>query len=159
MRILLTISFLSTAVLASSQCTVTNIPFQDGEQLDYTVYYELKKVWVPAGRARFEVADSSCRGIKAFHFNGRGKSFKEYDWFFKVRDQYQSYAHASTLRPIRFIRNVREGKHSAYYDYQYSDVRNEAVYKRSKLAKEYDKKIAITPCTFDVITAVYCAYH
>ena len=42
------------------------------------------KVWVPAGRVRFTVNDSIYNSKKCFFFDGKGKSLKNYDWFFKV---------------------------------------------------------------------------
>ncbi|MFT7611758.1 MAG: hypothetical protein ACI9J3_000704, partial [Parvicellaceae bacterium] len=93
---------------------------------------------------------------ECFHFNGRGKTFKEYDWFFKVRDQYQSFATQKDLKPQRFIRNVREGSTNLYYDYTFNHSRNEAYCIKSKTDKTKDT-IKKTACAFDVMTTVYYA--
>ncbi|MBL4704299.1 MAG: DUF3108 domain-containing protein [Flavobacteriales bacterium] len=156
MKIGILIVFLALSLVGSSQCAITSIPFKGGEKLDYIIYYNYKKLWVPAGKVRFEVNDSIYNGKDCFHFNGRGKTFKEYDWFFKVRDQYQSFATKKELKPERFIRNVHEGSTSIYYDYTFNHSKNEAYYKRSKSDQTSDT-ITNTHCVFDVMTTVYYA--
>ena len=54
-----------------SQCEIGSFPYKGGEKLDYVIYYNYKKMWVPAGKVRFEVNDSSYNGKDCFHFNGR----------------------------------------------------------------------------------------
>ena len=76
--------------LSSQNCLPNAIPFQHGEQIDYDVYYNMGKVWVPAGRVRFTVNDTIYNSKKCFFFDGKGKSLKNYDWFFKGRDRYSS---------------------------------------------------------------------
>lgn len=142
--------------VSQGQCTIGSVPYKGGEKLDYVIYYNYKKVWVPAGKVRFEVNDSTFNKKECFHFNGRGKTFKEYDWFFKVRDQYQSFAEKKDLKPVRFIRDVHEGPTSIYYDYTFNHTRKEAYYKKSKSAKTWDT-IKQTECAFDVMTTVYYA--
>jgi hypothetical protein len=119
-------------------------------------YYNYKKAWVPAGKVRFEVNDSIFNNQECFHFNGRGKTFKEYDWFFKVRDQYQSFATKKELKPQRFIRDVHEGPSRIYYDYTFNNSRSEVYYKKSRDATTKDT-IKKTACSFDVMTTVYYA--
>lgn len=155
MRFLFVLITLCLVPSVWGQCTVNQFPFEDGEQLDYVIYYNWKKVWVPAGKVRFEVHDSMYNGKDCFHFNGRGKTFKEYDWLFKVRDQYQSFAAKKDLKPQRFIRDVHEGSTTIFYDYLYNQTKDEVKFKKSKIAKEYDHKLKHGPCAFDVITAVY----
>ncbi len=154
-RISLSILFLLPFALYG-QCPVSDIPFKGGEKLDYIIYYNYKKLWVPAGKVRFEVQDTSMKDIDCFHFNGRGKTFKEYDWFFKVRDQYQSFASRTDLKPARFIRSVSEGNTRIYYDYLFDHTANEAYYKRSPQG-DYTDTIQQTECAFDVMTTVYYA--
>ena len=138
------------------QCPVESVPFESGEKLDYVVYYNLKKIWVPAGKVRFEVQDSLYDGNKCYHFNGLGKTFKEYDWIFRVRDQYQSWATQQHLRPQRFIRNAQEGSSKIYYDYKFDQTENEVYFKKSRTGTKQDT-IDQTSCSFDLMTLVYYA--
>ena len=41
---------------------------------------------------------------------GEGHSYSGYDWFFRVRDLYESYVDTTNWLPIKFTRKVEEGK-------------------------------------------------
>ena len=148
--------FCSCFSCSYSQCEVGATPYADGERLDYIIYYNLKKIWVPAGKVRFEVNDSLYHGVQCFHFNGLGKTFKEYDWIFKVRDQYQSWATIENLTPQRFIRNAQEGSSKLYYDYEFNQSENEVYFRKSRKAVKTDT-INRSACAFDLMTLVYYA--
>lgn len=140
-----------------AQCSPQSVPFQGGERLDYDAYYHLKKLWVPAGKVRFEVKDSTYNGVECFHFDGKGKSLKSYDYFFKVRDHYSSLAAKKNLEPVRFTRKVKEGGFSLYYDYHFNGASDKArVYTSAKDTSKH-QDLEFPDCVFDVITAVYYA--
>ncbi|MCB9189415.1 MAG: DUF3108 domain-containing protein [Flavobacteriales bacterium] len=146
---------LSTEII--SQCTPKSFPFKAGERLDYDAYYHLKKLWVPAGKVRFEVKDSIYNGVKCFHFDGKGKSLKSYDYFFKVRDHYASLARQDNLAPVRFTRKVHEGGFSLYYDYHFNSARKRAKVYTNENDTTQHQEIDFPDCVFDVMTAVYYA--
>jgi hypothetical protein len=133
------------------------IPFKDGEQLNYDAYYNLNKLWVPAGKVRFEVTDSVYNGKNCFMLDGKGKSLKTYDYFFKVRDRYTSIVDQKTLEPQRFVRQVNEGGFSMYYDYKFDNEKHQAVVQTDKKDPSKKQTIAFPINTYDVITAVYYA--
>lgn len=154
---LLVLAFFMFTANLRSQCVPQSIPFQGGERLDYDAYYHLKKIWVPAGKVRFEVKDSVYNGISCFYFDGKGKSLKSYDYFFKVRDHYSSLAKKKDLTPIRFTRRVREGGFSLYYDYHFDNKNHRAkVYTNEKDTSQH-QEFEFPSCVFDVMTAVYYA--
>lgn len=154
---LLVLTFLFLSILGYAQCPPDNIPFKSGERLDYDVYYHLKKMWVPAGKVRFEVKDSIYNGAKCFHFDGKGKTLKSYDYFFKVRDHYASLAKQETLEPVRFVRKVNEGGFSLYYDYRFNAAQNKALVYTDENDSTKHQTLIFSPCVYDVITAVYYA--
>lgn len=140
-----------------SQCTIDYLPFKDGEQINYDIFYNLKNIWVSAGKVRFSVSDSIYNNKECFHFDGKGKTLKNYDWFFKVRDHYASLATKNTLTPLRFVRDVNEGGYLTYYDYRFNHIDNTAKVYLNKKDSTKSQNIKIQPCAFDVMTAVYYA--
>ncbi|CAG5084590.1 DUF3108 domain-containing protein [Parvicella tangerina] len=140
-----------------SQCKPLTIPFQAGEELNYDAYYHLKKLWVPAGKVRFEVKDSTYEGQDCFHFDGKGKSLKSYDYFFMVRDHYASIARKNDLTPVRFTRKVREGGFKLFYDYHIDAEKNKATVYANENNPDQHEEIKFPNCVFDVMTAVYYA--
>lgn len=90
-----------------------------GEFLKYNVHYGV----VSAGYAELEVkAQIKRAGRSAYKVVGKGYSTKFFDWFFKVRDTYESYIDAESLLPVEFIRDVDEGgyeiKRHLLFDHQ-----------------------------------------
>jgi hypothetical protein len=104
--------FFAAAINASAQPLkkITNEAFQPGEVLEYRVHYG----FMDAGEARLEVAaDMKQIGSRnCYRVIGTGKSQGAFDWFFKVRDKYESYIDAESMVPWLFLRSVQEGGYS-----------------------------------------------
>ncbi len=76
-----------------------------GEWFKFRVHYG----FVTAGYATLEVKDATIRGKDVYHVKGFGETVGVSKWFFKVRDDYQSYIDKEKNIPYRFIRNINEG--------------------------------------------------
>ncbi len=149
--------FFINTVLFSQECQPTNYPFKSGEQIDYDVFYNMGKIWVPAGRVRFSVKDSVYNNKACFLFDGKGKSLKSYDWFFKVRDHYSSLVEKNTFEPQKFTRSVNEGDFKLYYDYRFNNKTEKATVYDDKIDHSKKSIIDFPNCSYDVITSVYYA--
>lgn len=130
-------------------CGLHNISFRDGEQLTFKVYYNMGMLWVPAGDASFTVKGEMLNGKQAYHVTGDGKTLKSYDWFFKVRDRYESYIDMETLLPLKFVRNVNEGGFKIYNNVTFNHSAGKAV--------STNGSFNIPKCTQDVLSAIYYA--
>lgn len=141
-----------------NKCPINNQTFQDGEQLKYVINYNWGAIWMTTGEVTFSAALTDLNGKKVYHFTGLGGTYPKYDWFYKVRDKYESYADSATLKPIRFLREVYEGNNFAKDDYVFSWQKNKiyTAEQRNKKPGKFDS-LAITACTNDVITAVFYA--
>ena len=95
--------------------------FDKGEKLEYLVHYG----FIDAGIATIEIMNEehSHEGKDVFRVVGKGKSKGAFDWFFKVRDHYETHIDAKEIVPYKFIRNVSEGgyKFSQDYDFEQED--------------------------------------
>jgi hypothetical protein len=156
--ILLSLLTFQLVVCAQKNCTVNNQAFKAGEEFQYKIYYNWGALWMAAGEASFSASLTNLNGKNMYHFVGLGATYSQYDWFYKVRDKYESYADTSTLRPLRFIREAKEGG-SYTYDYYVFNQRQNKVYTssiRNKTTSKLDS-IKITACTNDVMTAIFYA--
>ena len=153
------ILFLTLFSSAKTQfdCVPTNIPFVDGEEIIYDIKYNMANAWVPAGKVRFIVKDSLYKNVDCYYIEGKGKTLKNYDWFFRVRDKYASFVSKKTLKPEHFIRRVREGDFSLNYDYFFDYSANQAFVKEKKKDKISEETINISSCAYDLMTSVYYA--
>ena len=136
-------------------CSTKNTAFKEGEELVYKIYYNWGFVWLSAGEMTFRVMDADDQ----YHFSMTGETYTSYDWFFKVRDYYDTWVQKDNLLPIRSIRNVQEGKYTLYDDITFDQSRqtcyNEHGRSKEKL-KEYNH-FKIAPCMHDMLSILYYA--
>lgn len=141
-----------------AQCLISKIPFSHGEEAHYHVKYNLGKIWVDAGRVKFKTTSETLRGKEVWYFYAYGNSIPRYDFLFKVRDRYESWAEKKTLNPIKFERDTYEGGHKVDNRYYFSYMKKRVYSFTNNSDKDYTiDTLALSPCTFDLMTAVYYA--
>lgn len=138
-----------SSLTAQGFCNISNFAFGDGEQLRYKVYYDASLFYIGAGEVTFTTHLTQFRNKPAWHVVGEGRTFSSYDWFFKVRDRYESYIDTSTMLPMKFIRDVNEGSYSKYNTVDF--------YHNKDVAVSRNGTYKIPTCTQDVISAIYFA--
>jgi hypothetical protein len=93
--------------------------FQPGEELVFRVHYG----WFTAGTARFWIEKEmvTYRGRECYVIRGEGRSAKTFEWFYTVRDSFDSYVDAEGMFPHFYYRVINEGdfhyKDSVFYDH------------------------------------------
>lgn len=138
--------------------SINDLPFQSGEKIYYKAVYNWHFLWIEAGKIEFSVDLTTYDHHPALHFNSFGRTLPAYDWFFKVRDHFESVANAITFQPYWFIRNTSEGNYKAYekYNFDYSGKRIISQVETSN--KPLTKTILpLQHGLMDVQTAVYYA--
>ncbi|CAG0966245.1 MAG: DUF3108 domain-containing protein [Bacteroidetes bacterium] len=102
--------------------TINYAAFKPGEVLEYRLHYGV----VDAGTARLEVKNSTLNvsGREVLHVVGTGQSRGAFDWFYKVRDRYETYMDAKGVFPWLFVRRVNEGGYKINQDYKFFQAQN-----------------------------------
>jgi hypothetical protein len=142
--------FLLTSPIAAGQNglrEIKNEAFKVGEKLTFRVHYG----FVDAGTAQLEV-DHQLQKIgprSCYHVIGTGKSVGAFDWFFKVRDRYESFVDDAALVPWLFIRRIEEGGYKKSQQVVFDHYRDSA--------RSEKKTILIPDNTQDLISAFYFA--
>lgn len=92
--------------------------FKAGEVLTYRLHYGI----LNAGVAVLEVKPDliQVNGRQVFHIVGTGYTTGSADWFFKVRDRYETYMDRDALLPWAFVRRVDEGGYKFSQDYLFN---------------------------------------
>lgn len=124
-----------------------NKAFKRGEVLSYRMHYG----FIDAGVATLTVTDEEkeVAGRKTYHVVGLGTSKGTFDFFFKVRDRYESYIDEKSLVPWIFIRRVSEGGYTINQDYVFNHF--------SKKVSVGDGVYDIQPNMQDMLSAFYYA--
>ena len=99
-----------------------NNAFTHGEVLSYKLYYG----FMDAAIATLEVKKDSKRvaGRDCYHVVGNGNSKGTFDWFFTVKDRYETYIDKNALLPWMFVRRCNEGGYLINQDYIFNHYTN-----------------------------------
>ena len=153
LRLMLCIaSLLPTAGWA--QCEAINNAFLPGENIDYTLYFNWKFIWIKAGRASLGIEETTHEGKKAYQMNLLGESKKSIDFFFKMRDTLTCVI-SKQLQPIYFRKGAEEGKRytvdEAWFSYDdgVTNVKQRRTYRDGKVI---DTEHTDSRCVFDMLS-------
>lgn len=133
-------------------CAIENQTFLPGEKLTYKLYYNWGVIWLPAGEADFEVKQEGSQ----YHLSATGKTYSSYEWFFKVRDYYDTYVDTNTLLPTVSIRDVHEGGYKLYDRVEFDQENGIATSHRGDY--EHDARptaYGVSSCMHDILSILY----
>lgn len=128
---------------------VENKAFKDGEFLKYKLAYGIMN----AGEATLEVKKikKQIQNREIFHIVGRGYSISAFDWFFKVRDKYETYLDVDGVFPWLFVRRIEEGGYKKEQDYKFFQNQERVTHVQKE--KEYKVPHGVQ----DMISSFYYA--
>jgi hypothetical protein len=127
-----------------------NGAFDDKEFLRYSVYYNSMITGnVTAGEATIDVKSSKLKVFDrdVWQIVGEGKSKGAFNWFFKVRDHFESFVDKESMVPYLFVRRTREGSYEKDDDVVF--------YHDDGFAVSRNKKTIIPPNVQDFVSALY----
>ena len=97
--------FVYSSVLLAQE----KLPFQSGEQLDYSIHYKYGIMMVKAGTAQYAVKDNIFRGNPVIRTSLIFRTTGVVDAAFKVRDTLIAYS-TPELVPVFHCKHLHEGK-------------------------------------------------
>ncbi|MEO6884339.1 MAG: DUF3108 domain-containing protein [Bacteroidia bacterium] len=121
--------------------------FKRGEILNYRIHYG----FIDAATASIEVKNENTLigGRNTFHIVGIGVSNTNFDWFFKVRDRYETYIDEKALVPWLFIRRVNEGGYIINQNMVFNQLKH--------TVNSNGKTLNVPPNIQDMISSFYYA--
>lgn len=159
-RIVYTCILLSGSLRLASQspCVRENKAFTYGEELNYRVVYNWGLVWLESAHTTFRVERSAYQGKRTYLLTGKGGTYSKYDWFFKVRDMFETQLDSVSFRPLKFHADIHEGNKNDKHTYLFNDANRRAF----TIINRGEKPVALdtvktSNCTIDVLTAIYYA--
>jgi len=101
---------------------VKNEAFKRGEMLTFRMHYGI----IDAGVATLGITDEAkeIAGRKTYHVVGLGESRGAFDFFYKVRDRYETYIDEKSIVPWIFLRHVNEGGYKIEQSYVFNNFNN-----------------------------------
>lgn len=133
-------------------CSNENLAFSGGEEVVYKIYYHWNFVWFSAGEVTFHIKETD----KYFDITARGKTYRSYEWFYKVDDYYRTLLDKETMLPLLFERDIQEGDYKFYNKIEFDQ--------KNGLIKTYDGKTKkdlrvtesrVSGCIHDMMSIIY----
>jgi Protein of unknown function (DUF3108) len=127
--------------------------FKPGEVLTYKIYYNLNFIWVPAGEVTFKVFDEDTQ----YHYQALGRTYDSYEWFFTVKDDYDSWVDKNTLLPNYSERNVNEGKYTIFEKISFNQNSRKTTVWRARKRGQAETKTehTVKQEVFDILSSLY----
>jgi hypothetical protein len=125
-----------------------NQAFKRGELLSFRLHYGI----IEAGVATLGITDEvkEIGGRKTMHVIGVGQSKGTFDWFYKVRDRYETYLDEQAIVPWLFVRRVNEGGYKIEQDYVFNRYAD-------KVNVGNNETFSVEPNMQDMLSAFYHA--
>lgn len=79
-----------------------------------TILFNLKFGFIKGGEAHLEISDTIFNNKKAIHYYMEGRTTGVTDKLFGVNDVYETIVDANSGLPLKFVRNIKEGKYRWY---------------------------------------------
>lgn len=158
-------SFINIALLAFLGIHTQDPPilgqsmaFEAGEKLSYRIWYQWGLLWVNTGSAMFETQSATFQNKKCWLFRMESTSMTKYDWFFKVREKYESYVDTEHFLPLWAQRNSYEGNQKIYENYLFNYQLKKVYYNviSPKITRINDS-LPLNPnyAIYDLLSAIY----
>jgi len=125
----------------------SNEAFTYGEQLKYRVHYG----WINAASIDVNVAEKpvNVNGRSTYQVSAYGKTFRSFDWAFRVRDHFVSYIDSQSVAPLKYWKKVEED------NYRDEDL---VFYDHDKKKLKGKKKDMDMPAYLqDIVSSIYYA--
>lgn len=134
------------AQISVSQKAENQTAFAVGEKLLFDVNYGI----ITAGYAEMSIPQfDTVLGNKTYKVQFNVRSTPTFDFFFEVRDRYETYLDVEGIFPWRFEQHIKEGKFKKDYS---------AIFDQNNhIAKTDEGEFPITPFVHDIMSAFYYA--
>ena len=129
---------------------IENEAFKPGERLQWRFYYDAwltGKITAGIGIAEVKETEKTFDGRPVLHIDSEGTSKGMFNWFYKVRDEFDSYIDKEFLAPHYFIRRTREGGYKKNDEYTFNQTKNYVITRTDT--------VTTPPYVQDFISAVF----
>ncbi len=125
-------------------------PFQRGEVGKYRVFYDSwLTAGITAGVGTISILEDNLKikGHDTYHIKVEARSVGLFNWFFKVRDIYESWVDTEAIMPWRFYRYQHEGS--------YRKEETIEINQYEHWAESEKKRVEVPPYVQDIVSGFY----
>jgi len=133
-----------------------NNTFQRGEKLTFKLYYKSAVTGkVTAGELVSEVKPNRVfiRDKASYHVVMEGKTKGAFNWFFKIRDRFESFIDEQNLRPNYYKKRIQEGDYKTQRNVLFNN--EEGVISYHNLKNGQKGEVHTDLATQDLVSSLY----
>lgn len=135
-----------------TSCGRPNTTFAAGEEITFSLQYKWGIMNVKAGEATFKVEDLG----DTYRFSASGKTSSGIEWFYKVRDYYETIVDKETLLPLQAKKSLTEGGYQLYEKVEFDHEEGIATIHRGKTADNLKSDVMpLESCMYDIMSILY----
>lgn len=124
------------------------------EKITYSGLFEMSSLWTNIAEIRLNMYDASTSKAKLYRAEAIIQTYKSWDSYFMIRDNYQSWISPTNLRPLLFKRSIHEGDFKFNRKYVFKRKSGYALSTYERNGKTETTKPKITSVTHDMISAL-----
>lgn len=151
---------LFTNISLHAQCKIKNTFFQEGENLEYDLYFKYGLIYTKAGGASLKTSQATVNGANAYKSSLVAASSGAAKKFFSLNDTITSYM-SKDISPLKYVKNAHEGKDYTQEELIYSYPSKGGVSIKAKRTKngvqKFDEVITKNGCTYDLVSVLFYA--
>jgi hypothetical protein len=112
-------AFVNKTASVGGDRVLNNQAFTYGEKLTYRVHYG----WINAAKITLKVGDEpkQIKGRQTYNITAKGKTYRSFDWAYKVRDHFETYMDSISLAPLKYFKQQKEDSYEdvdvVFYDH------------------------------------------
>jgi len=135
-----------------ASCGRPNTTFKAGEEITFSLQYNWGIMNVKAGEATFKVEDLG----DTYRFSAFGKTSSGIEWFYKVRDYYETIVDKETLLPLQAKKSLAEGGYRLYEKVEFNHEDGVATVHRGKTRENLKSDVMpLETCMYDIMSILY----
>lgn len=149
--------FLLSILLLAASAPLAAQLYHPGEVLKYRVSYKAKMFPnTEVGSVEVTTSEEATDSASCYKVVGVGRTLPTYRWFFNLEDVYTVWVDPSSLLPVRFESDLREGDYTFQSNYAYDwDARQVHTRWRSRKRPYQQKTMELTPESKDAISLFF----
>ncbi len=150
--------FQALVLLSSFQIpaqTASVYPFRNGEYARYGAYYNLNFIWIQSGDVEFNADTLIYQNQLAWHLKAVGKTYKAYDWFYSVRDTFETYSNYQTFKPIYSSRVMNHARKNSVHRYWFEPLGKVETEIKEEKKPVFKTTLDAGENTFDLLGTAY----
>ena len=156
-------AFLAAGVTLSAadnkKCLPVNLAkdqlaFKGGEKLVFTIHYKFGLINADVAQATLRLDETVLNGQNCYHGSLKGKTQKIYESVFKLKEDFDCWFTKDGFKPVKFIRDCREGNYWCTNLYTYASDHINAQINNSRKG-EFTVELPKDACTYDIATMLF----